>query len=54
MSGPVPVEGKDFNVSQRAFATFLLLLLLFVILKVLRSNGLYHPHASVLNTTMQC
>lgn len=22
MSGPVPVEGKDFNVSQRAFATF--------------------------------
>lgn len=46
--------GPNPYVSQRAFATFLLLLLLFVILKVLRSNGLYHPHASVLNTTMQC
>lgn len=61
-SDPVPVKGKDFNgswtkplcISEGFCYFFLLLLLLFVILKVLRSNGLYHPHASVLNTTMQC
>lgn len=63
-SDPFPVIGKDFNgswtkplsISEGScyFFFFKLVVLLFVILKVLRSNGLYHPHASVLNTTMQC
>lgn len=61
-SDPFPVIGKDFNgswtkplsISEGScyFFFFKLVVLLFV--KVLRSNGLYHPHASVLNTTMQC
>lgn len=61
-SDPVPTRGKGFNESwtkplsilEGSCYFFLLLLLLFVVFKVLRSNGLYHPHASVLNTTMQC
>lgn len=57
-SDPVPVVVKAFHgswtkpisISEGScyFIFFLLLLLLlFVMIKVLRSNSLYHPHASV-------